>query len=483
MKYDPIRWLLVQSGTSTTVYEPELRAIPMPSASTSARGPSRSAAGQIFANPLFTIPCRRTGGAMPSDVCFRRYPETHTPQLVIIDQRGYWSLWDITGRRNARPKRLTPVMRMCGISNMESIPKSPSNAATEPRPHRVLCLSLGDKNSSPSADRSSSPSKQFQGSVEAAPGDPQRPLLLLSTSRSLHVFDLATEKLHPVSRTVLPADGDRILDVAPSPLGSSQAFILTSQSLMLVAAREGKHDAVLLHIPASCPHGRDSDPTLQLDISPVAYINGHIACFVCVWSSRSCEMTVVWFVSPDPGAPIQYHRDLIFLQSPSNFASLSMLPVERRMGAGEPTSAAAVSMRKTRLRFFQLVTLGHDLDVHSALCVWSDDPRVPVPPPDTRVDLEDDSRKRRVKLLRNLTRVFTVPDEFDERIVFRRKETKSQSPERISPRHDFTFAAQRLSAAVAADGPVPSANGDDFGFLARAIERETKDEYMSRRSM
>lgn len=497
-RHDPIRWLLVQNGSSTTLYEPELRAIPMPAAGKSVQASRRAAASQIYANPLFTIPCERTGGTLQSDVCFFRYPEMDMPQLAIIDQCGCWSLWDITGLRNARPKRLVPVMRMCGNSVLGSIARLPSSSITEPHPHMILCLSLGQKISTPSsrpASRTSSPSEHFHSPGEAGQGELKRPrrLFLLSSAKSLHLLDLATRTLQLATHMVLlPNDSGRILGVAPSQLDNSQAFILTSTSLVWVVARECENDAVSLDILASCPHQKDiNDPTLRLDVSPGAYLSDHMACFVCVRSTKDTEMTIFWFINPEPGAPVRYHRDLISLQTPSNFVGLDMLPVGRRIGAEEPSSAAGRAMRKAKLRFFQLLTLGHDLEVHSALCVWSDEPAVSVPLPDTRVSLEDTS-KRRTKLLRALTSAFAVPDEFDERAVFGKKGLGRLSLEDpksgINPRTDFTLVAQRLSAkgelaAGAVDELMFSAKDDDFRFLGEAIERETEDGYMPRRSL
>ncbi|SPQ27649.1 a1e74e11-8015-49d3-99f5-6cc1b6d8ba77 [Thermothielavioides terrestris] len=233
-----------------------------------------------------------------------------------------------------------------------------------------------------------------------------------------------------------------------------------------------------------------NDPTLRLDVSPAAYINDLLACFVCVRSTRDTEMAVFWFFNPAPGTPARYHRDLVSLKDVPNFVGLSFIPAGRRVGK-EPTSAADRTMRKAQLRFFQLLTLGQDLDVHCALCAWADGPNVSVPPPDATEPLEESSN-RRLKLLQNLTDAFAVPDEFDERAVFRRKELASTSlesfPGGIQQRIDFGLVAQRLS------GPAEPGAGDeagrmspvddiDFDLIAKAVEREKEDGYMPRHSL
>ncbi len=490
-KHDTIRWLLVQNGASTTVYEPELRAIPMPTGKLASRVSGKRVANQIFDNELFTIPCDRTGGSIQTDVGFTRNPETDMPQLVIIDQAGNWSLWDVVGRRTIRPKRLAPVLRMCGNMISGSIPRLPSSAPLNaPQPHKVLCLALQEK---PKASRRSMSSSRSL----APPGGPAEPetsrrLLLLCSPTALHLFDLGAKTLHSVSHSVLPKNTHRILGVAPSPLDPAQVFILTTTNLLWVVAKKGKKKLFTLDILASCPHQRNiNDLTLRLDVSPGAYINNLRACFVCVRSANDTEMTVFWFISPGPGTPVQYHRDLISLNAPSPFIGLSILPAERRMGNDPESPAVDLPMRTAQLRFFQLLALGPGLDVHSALCAWSADPGVFIPPPDTRERFEDPIN-RRLKLLQSLTDAFTVPDEFDERAVFGKKGLGTTSLEGlkggIQQRMDFGLVAQRLSAVGLAgvkgeDGLESHLSGVDFGFIAEAIEREKKDEYMPRRSL
>ncbi|KAG7285270.1 hypothetical protein NEMBOFW57_009891 [Staphylotrichum longicolle] len=284
-KYDPIRWLLVQNGASTTVYEPELRAIPMPAGKPLGRVSGTSVASQFFDNPLFTIPCEQTGGSLQADVCFTRQAEADIPRMAIIDQAGYWSVWDVTGRLTSRPKNLTPVLKMCGNSISGSISKLPFNSMNELQPHKILWLARNHEtlqSSSRSAKHTRSAIEPSGGHPELEP-HPSRQLLLLCSPRNLHVFDPAAQKLHSVSHLVLPKATHRILGIASSRLDPAQAFILTSTTFFWVVVREGKRKSLTLDILVSCPHQKDvNDPTLRLDVSPGAYVNGLMACFVCV---------------------------------------------------------------------------------------------------------------------------------------------------------------------------------------------------------
>jgi RNA polymerase I-specific transcription initiation factor RRN6 len=289
---------------------------------------------------------------------------------------------------------------------------------------------------------------------------------------------------------VLQKDNHRILDVAPSRLDPAQAFILTSTNLLWVTVKEGKNDTLTLDILISCPHQKDvSDSTLRLDVSPGAYINDLRACFACVRSTKNTEMAVFWFINPEPGTPVRYGRDLLSLQSPFNFVGLNILPASRRVGSDEPTSEAGRAMRKAQLRFFQLLTLGQNLDVHSALCAWSGDAGLSILPPDTKERLGAGGN-RRLRLLQDLTEAFAVPDEFDERAVFGKKGAEGLALEKlragIQLRVDFGLVAQRLSAgdpaAMDRDG-IFSQGGVDFGFIEDAMAREKEDDYVPRYSL
>ncbi|KAL2155331.1 hypothetical protein VTH82DRAFT_72 [Thermothelomyces myriococcoides] len=490
-KYDPVRWLLVSNGTSVTVYEPELRPIPMPATTDLGRVPSRPVPSQLFGNCLFAIPCERTGGSPQADVCFARPPDVDTPRLAIIDQAGYWSLWDVTGNRYIRPKALTPVMKVCGNIVSGCIPKLPSNSMADTQPHQVLWLSVDQNNcKSPrrSRSRTRSPSKRSRMSANPGP-QPPRQVLLLRSPTALHLFNLYTKEMYPVSSQVLQKKKHRILGVAPSCLGPAQVFILTNTALLWAIVRADKKDRLSLDILASCPHQKDvNDQTLRLDVSPAAYINNLTACFVCVRSAMDTEMTIFWFISPGPGMPVRYHRDLITLSSPVNFVNLCILPAARRVGA-EPTSAAGQAIRNAQLRFFQLLTLGQELDVHCALCAWSDNADMFVPPPDKRETLGD-GVNRRLKLLQTLTDAFTVPDEFDERAVFGKRELEGLDVTGlkggIDRRYDFDLVAQRLVAGEPKTGNEDDEmleDGIDFGFIGKAIKQKKKDDYMPRHSL
>ncbi|KAK4172555.1 RNA polymerase I-specific transcription initiation factor RRN6-like protein [Triangularia setosa] len=472
---DTIRWLLVQKESSTTIYEPEVRDLPMPTPGlAAASGP----ASQIFINPLATIPITQTGGNPQTDLCFIRQPDQHTiPQLVIIDQCGYWSIWDIIGRRDVRPKTLTPVLRMCGNMLSGSIPKLPSSSASQGKPHRVIFLEV-----------------ELHGSASDEVDPPRKPFLLLNTDQALQFFDIESKTVHPVPLPSFGTDHQRIMEVAPARLHPAQFFVLTNKSLLWVAVKKGADDTVKPDFLAICPHQKDStDPTLRIEVSAGTFVNNVPACFVCVWSSQDTEMNIFWFILPEPGTLVRYQRVLVSLKSPSHFVGLGILPVGRKLGKSDNVTPSGRRMRDAALKFFQFLTLSQDMEVGSALCVWSDDRSVEVPNPEV-VDKGSRSKGTEKQLQDHLGKKLVVPDGFDELTALEERkveepglgEKKLQMPKL----NDYSLVAQRLSMAPH-EWPrrtlhfehVELSTGQDLRFLREAVEREMENGYMPRHTV
>jgi len=484
-KFSPIRWLLVQKATMTAVCEPELKRIPTHTAGLSG---DASSSAQLFANPLFSIRSDQTGGNAQTNVSFRANNDGHCPQLTIIDQAGHWSIWEITGRRAARPKVLRPIMKMRGniLTGPETgiAPKMPQLQEQ----HGILWLSL-DRSALNVRDGSRSPSARSD-ELEA-----ERPrLLLMCNSTVIHLFDVDMGRfLDATQKFVLyrPQTGtQKVLSMKPSPLDSSQAFILTTTILFLVATKETSDGKLSLDVLAACPHRRDStDPALRLDVSPTAYLNRQRTCFVCVRSPKDAQMTVSWFINPEPGMPLQYHNEMVSLKDPPKFSSMGMLPVARRAGV-EANTEGLDFLKKSNAKFFQLLALGDDLSLSSALCAWSDKPGVRVSAPDRLIRKRNKLRRReRLKFLHTMESAFVVPDGYDERPWF--AEAKDRGEEPVTDAEISEPAVQRITNFEILGGRMATGEGNisddeenpEHGFISHAIQKETRDGVMPRHSL
>lgn len=420
-KWAPIRWLIVQKATSTTLLEPEMAKVAMFDG-TSRSGRTLSRSSKVSANPLLTIRASETGGRSQTGVSFKPVVDGKPPQLAIIDECGSWSIWNITGRRSERPKKLSPVQVLCGHILTGSLYALPEKGASAPEPHAVLWLALD--RSSAKAKRQEQEREDGQDEYPTAPSsDPvsekesQTHVLLFCNRLGLYLYDAQADRSQSFTHVVTSYNGQSVLDVKPSPLHPSQAFVLTSTTLSWISVAEGTDGgSYSFSLLASCPHKRNiRDPGLRLDISPAAYINRQKACFTCIRSEKDAQITIIWFFNPTPGLPVQYRREIISLDNMPSFTNMSLVPVSRHV-ASEESERSSGLVAMSEARFFQILALSEDLGLGSTLCVWSDFPDVKIPPPDRFVRSEPTSEawRERKTLQRILKKTFVVPDALDE---------------------------------------------------------------------
>lgn len=398
----PIRWLIVQKASSTTIYEPELYDF---------GSGTDGAPPKLFSNPLATIRRTHTGGGAQSDFAFRSV-SGEAPQLVIVDELGHWSLWEAGGRKAVgRPRTFELALQMHGSIYSGIIPQPlPGTAragSNNPGSHKLLLLCAKKYRSRRQSQSMSQPQDVLETTIEttADEGTPI-PFLLISTSTNLYQNDFQTEESAPVLQSYIPA-GAKILDIAKSSLDPSEAFILTTKDLLWISAKETKRQGVSLDVLMACPHRKNPGAapgpgTLRLELSPGTYINGQKGCFVCIRSRQDTQMTIFWLIKSKTEG-VQYRREVIDVRAPANYIGMAMLPVDRAHREGDEVGGLAHRLAEAKARFFQILLMSKDLDVSSALCVWSDDPDLKVRPPDLQVSADDeDTRKERAGYLSDL---------------------------------------------------------------------------------
>lgn len=431
-KYKPTRWLIVQNASSTTVFEPEINAVP--SLTTGAAVSLDSS--NISPNPLFTIRSGQTSDSCHSDAS-AFFPGGASPKLAIITQSGSWSLWDIQGRRMVRPKALKPVMIMNGRLT-GGLPRAVDQGA-----QRILWLTVD--RAAPREDGSRSPSARSE--LSDTEGERRPPALLMCGGAFVCLFDPRTQQLQSVVGMITSNAAQRVLDMKSSRLDPSQAFILTNTAIFWVMVREKVGGMLTLKILASCTHRKDSaDPTLRLDVSPAAYLGDRKACFACVRSAKNMQMSIVWFIQPGLGMPFQHHQDVLSFPAASGFTCMEVLPVQRHVG---PDAAKGHSLvAKPDLKFFEILVLGGNLDVNSALCAWLNDPHAKVTAPDVAMGSRPKKRlrKERLKFLRLMSDAFVVPDGYmDHPVKVPEDETAGEPEAPVRTVTNFSMLSSRLA--------------------------------------
>jgi RNA polymerase I-specific transcription initiation factor RRN6 len=402
-KYDPIRWIIVQKITSTIILEPEIRKTPLKG--NRLRGVDSRATLQISANPLFAISADKTGGGSQSDVSFNPASSGAPPQLAIINKTGYWSIWDVTGNRSARPKVLRPVLRVCGSMDSGPIPALPLGSRGNQTVHRVSWL-FQSKEASP----------QDQNYSERTPRLlPRADHILACNDTALRVISIADGKFQTGLSVARPGKAERILDVRICPFDASKAFVLTTTTLFWVSNEPAGAGGVRLAVIISSPHyKKPNDETLRLGVSPGIDLGHTLACFVCVYSSADAQASAFWFTKPTAEGPAQFFYRTIYLDGPAglNSMALSLLPSLYNQ-SGKVLAGDRKSSALHLARFFQMFILGPDMGLGSSVIAWSPFPFGNVEPPTTTSRLEQ-SGSRRKKLMLHLGEAFVVPDGFDD---------------------------------------------------------------------
>ncbi|KAM7208680.1 RNA polymerase I-specific transcription-initiation factor domain containing protein [Naviculisporaceae sp. PSN 640] len=387
---DPIRWLIVQKASCTTIYEPELYPL----------DPGRGEApATLFPNPLATVQSTHTGGGDQSDFAFRSVAGEE-PQLVIVDKLGNWSLWEAGGRKEQAgpPRRLKLALQMHGNIYSESIPpllQGTNRGGNKKKNGTLQVLFLCPKQKQRSQTKSQSLSQDGVDIADETVADESAPLpfLLISNGTNIYRSDLHTGESVAVLRSYLP-EGAKVLDIVRSNLDPSEAFILTDKDLLWTSARESKSKGVRLDVLMKCEHDKDRHVThrpgtLRLELSPVTDINGQMGCFVCIRSSRNTDVTIFWLVKSE-AEEVQYHRERIHVPAPSaSYIGMAMLLVDRQQQEGDEVVGLTRRLAEANARFCQILLMDKDLRVSSVLCAWTDpDPYhrdLKIGPPDVRI--------------------------------------------------------------------------------------------------
>lgn len=90
--------LAVRQPNCTTIFRPVRRREQVP-ATVPKHYPSSYSPSRLASNPIFALPASKTGGFQHADVAFN---PLYVKQFGIVDQGGFWSVWDMDGQEGKR---------------------------------------------------------------------------------------------------------------------------------------------------------------------------------------------------------------------------------------------------------------------------------------------------------------------------------------------------------------------------------------------
>lgn len=420
-RYDPTRWLIVQWDSETRVFQPEFGKIPI-----GPRLPNGEEASRIAVNSLFSLSASETGGSSHTDAAFNPNTRSNPAQLALIDEKGYWGIWDVAGIRLKASRKPRVSLYRCGHVQDGVLKRLPRQATgrkdwhtafwvggSEGPLHELEALDLED-------DMALPPSQSVLPPLERSS------TLLLANSKLLRLLDLNTNLFLPDIAFVPKTGLGRILDVQPSPQDPRYFFVLTTSRIFVVGLffapgvrwdQPTKHWSILL----STPHHRDGNNTsLKLSIAPGANSKGQVTTLATIYSTGNTWLDIFHFniTQHDPEL-VSFYREAISLETPQD--SLQSSPLQTihlhpiaiaRQPSGQLSESASFYVQQ-QVRFHQLIALDSQLNIKSKLCVSSTGPVDKINTPDQKIGKPKNHMRERKQVIRYLGSRFVVPDYLD----------------------------------------------------------------------
>lgn len=415
-QHNSVRWLLVQKPTSTTILQPEYHPSPVLQSGVVTES-TRQRASYINPNPLLTLHNHQTGGNAHSDMTFNPAVPGRPPQLAVMDECGYWSVWNILGTWQVDRKTLRLSQYKCGHiveGILDAIPSSPDFPA-----ERYGLLRVGRSE----VDETYRVPPRRAADLETITS-PSQYVLMWSASR-FEVADLESDTLLPKLELLLPvtARPDRILDVQCSPLDEDHVFVLTTRQVIWIDLHCRERLSEVPSKPAillSCSHFGIGHEDIRMCVARASDGDTDTA-LVFAYSAKTEQLCVYWFtLSPTDRLP-QWSRHVSQLpgsgETPSrtNIQLLRVLPAALEKSPKSPHVGPGSGYLQRGSKFYQVTILGEDLSVRYCICTTSSDPTLEVVLPTTRIGWSKNAQRRRWKkkrryFLRHIGDTFVVPD-------------------------------------------------------------------------
>ncbi len=490
-RYDPTRWLIVQWDSETRVFQPEFGKSPV------GLRPGDEEASRIAVNSLFALSKNETGGNPHTDAAFNTNARSKPAQLGLIDEKGYWSIWDVSGIKVKASTKTRIKIHKCGHIEDGVLKQLPYQATGRSDRHTIFWvggsedplyafegLDLGEDTTLP----------QSQG---AFPPLERSSTLLLGNSKLIRLLDLKTNVFLPDISFVPRTGSSRILDVQLSPQDPRYFFILTTSRLFVAGLfstpglkwdQPAKQSSILL----SLPHHRDSSgPNLKLSLAPGPSSKGQIMTLVFIYSTGNSWLDIfhVSIAKHDTDLVKFYHEAISLdvsrnpLQNP--LQALQLHPVAVVQQPSKPLDKTACLYVQQQVRFYQLVALDSSLHIVSKLFVSSADSVEKIAAPNLRIHRRTNQLRERKQLIRHLASRFVVPDYLathenesnpERRLVRRKGQTSAVQP----PQRFLKLAYEQLSDAIGGENYDQLMSGDAFNLspfaaVQYAVQKATTD--------
>lgn len=395
-----LRWLFIQKQNSTSILQPEYRLLPtMERQLLENQIPSL-----ISPRPLATLSYQDTGGNAHSDIVLGSTIDSQPNWVGLIDECGFWSLWDVGMISRDTQKNTKLSRKRCGHISDGILDEFPLDHEFEAERHGLIVTSMPTEQSN---------SKHFtlQSRDDA--------LLVMWNRHLITVFDIMSDAMMGGPRGIWEAKtGSSILDVQLSKVDSTHVFILTRHDVIWASLSPRGNSFVLEVILTRSHHSVGLDDA-KMFVSAVDATDTDSS-IVYITSASLQQLRRYWFSHDITTGMPQWQQYISSIPGVQDFGEtpmyqLDVLPVEIAIRNTEVSAGLGKHYLKQGIRFYQVNMLGDDLALRYCICASSQDSSSVIELPTKRIDWSvEDQRKRwkrkRRHLLRHIRDTFVLPD-------------------------------------------------------------------------
>ncbi|KPM43393.1 hypothetical protein AK830_g3201 [Neonectria ditissima] len=424
-RYDAVRWLVVQKQTSTTILEPEYHKVPV-SQKESTDLSIQQRPSRIDPNPMLTLSHKQTGGNAHADVAFNPGTKGQPSQLGIMDECGYWSVWDVLGTNTLVKNTTRLSLDKCGHMQEGFLDEIPTTPAFPAEKYGLLFVGPSETDSfweDPSQD-----SEEVGGSAARSRH------VLLWNHESFEVVDLVSRMALPrlPNFTKAKAKPDWIVDIRVSPVNQNHVFVLSRQHLYWIDLFSPGQDEAASAKPSviiACLHLIDEED-LRMTTCRASDRKDENGSLVFTYSLKHSQMHAYWFGNSAEQNLPQWHRQVFSLPRDSNathvaseIQSFEVHPASL-VPLGGLANGLGYKYLRSGVRFYQGTVLGKDLSVRYCIFASVLDQNTDISLPTTwigrsRSEQAQRWKKKRRDFIRHMGNTFVLPDGmFEEDLEF-----------------------------------------------------------------
>jgi RNA polymerase I-specific transcription initiation factor RRN6 len=430
---DYVRWIIVQKQTSTTVLQPEYHPIPL-STNQPKEASSHYLPSHVQPHPVVTLQHSETGGNAHSDVAFSPAAFGHDPMLAIIDECGYWSIWDVLGTWRPGLKTTRLSLRLCGQIDDGILANFSQQASHPASKHGLVAV----------------PNRNGPFFSETSPGKgpwamPPGPTLLMWRSDKLMAIDMHTgENISPLKKFWNPSDRSRqIIDIQRCLVFEGRVFILTERSILWIEVGAGEREPNLKTILA-CTHSGTVTDDAKLTLCRVSGTT--IMAFI--FSNHTGQLSAYWFENNGPAGFPQWQRYITSIPAVDDFQpntrvhQISVMPAKLSLNGEALPSGLGTFYYQEGVEFYQVNILGEDLSMRYGIYTTSCNTGLSITLPTKRLggsmtEQRKRWKKKRKTIVRHFGTAFVLPDGVTDSELSMMLARNQNSAEEILPHQEL----------------------------------------------